>query len=44
MPPLAVSGPRGVAAAFTIGLRAHTIDLEEHEGGDVEDDEDDSII
>ena len=39
MAPLAVSAPRGVAATFTIGLRAHTIDLEEHEGDDVEDDE-----
>lgn len=29
--PLAVSGPRGVAAAFTSGLRAQTLDLEEHE-------------
>ena len=31
VPPLAVSGPRGVAALVTGSMRAHTVDLEDHE-------------
>lgn len=33
LPPLVVSGPRGLAAAFTGGLRSLMIDLEEDEEG-----------
>ena len=38
VPPLAISGPRGVAALVTRSMRAHTVDLEEHD--EVEEPED----